>query len=83
MLNAMIYSGQDDDDNQELGKTAKIFLQLMEKYLDKGCHVFADNYYKSSVGGRKKRPNFGIKKDSKNTKKLPKKDFSRPVFSDF
>jgi hypothetical protein len=35
-----------------------------------------------NVGGRKKRPNFG-KKDSKKTKKLPKKDFSRPVFSDF
>ena len=47
ILSAEIYAGQVFNDVNNLGQTAAIVLKLMEPYLEKGYHVFTDNYYNS------------------------------------
>jgi len=47
VIYADIYSGQGINDENNLGQTAAIVLKLMEPYLQKGYHVFTDNYYNS------------------------------------
>ena len=44
VLSAEIYGGQGFSDFNNLGQTAAIVLKLMEPYLEKGYHVFTDNY---------------------------------------
>ena len=41
------YGGQGFNDENNLGQTAATVLKLMTPYLDKGYHVFTDNYYNS------------------------------------
>lgn len=47
VLNMIIYQGQDPDSKQLGGKTQKIVETLMQPYLDKGHHLFMDNFYNS------------------------------------
>lgn len=47
VLNIEIYHGNDPQTQQEGKKTEKIVLRLMEPYLDKGHHLFMDNFYNS------------------------------------
>ena len=47
VLSAEIYGGQGFNDVDNLGQTVAIVLKLMEPYLEKGYHVFTDNYYNS------------------------------------
>lgn len=48
ILKCNIYSGKDDQDaNDDMGKTASIVINLMSDYFDKGHHVFMDNFYNS------------------------------------
>ena len=70
VLNIDIYSGKDDADVNDLGKTAQVFLSLMSEYLDKGYHVYADNYYNSfylakHLLGRKTYVSGTLRKDRK------------------
>lgn len=47
VLNIMIYQGKDENSNEPGGKTQKIVETLMKPYLDKGHHLFMDNFYNS------------------------------------
>lgn len=47
VLSAEIYGGQRTNDENNLGQTAAIVLKLMEPYLQKGYHVYTDNFYDS------------------------------------
>ena len=47
MLKTEIYSGTKFADMQSMGQTAAIDIHLMNPYLDKGYHVFTDNWYNS------------------------------------
>ena len=47
VLSAEIYVGQGFNDVNNPGQTAAIVMKLMEPYLEKGYHVFIDNYYNS------------------------------------
>lgn len=47
VLNIEIYQGNDPQQQQEGKKTEKIVLRLMDPYLDKGHHLFMDNFYNS------------------------------------
>ena len=47
ILRASKYSGQSFDDDQSLGQSGAIVLNLMHDFLDKGYHLFTDNYYNS------------------------------------
>jgi len=47
VLSAEIYGGQGFNDENNLGQTAAIVLKLMQPYLQKGYHVFTDNFYNS------------------------------------
>ena len=47
VLSAEIYGGQGFNDVNNPGQTAAIVMKLMEPYLEKGYHVFIDNYYNS------------------------------------
>ena len=42
-----IYGGQHINDEHSLGQTGATVLKLMQPFLDKGYHVFIDNYYNS------------------------------------
>ena len=44
VLTAEAYSGQGFNDEHNLGQTAATLLKLMKPYLNKGYHVFTDNY---------------------------------------
>ena len=46
-LKISIYSGNllSESDDIDTGKTSAVFINLMDNYLDKGYHVFADNYH--------------------------------------
>ena len=45
ILRASIYSGQSFDDDQSLGQSGAIVLNLMHEILDKSYHLFTDTYY--------------------------------------
>ena len=47
VLKTEIYSGQKFQDPESLGQTGAIVLHLMAPYLDKGHHLFTDNWYNS------------------------------------
>ena len=47
VLKTEIYSGRKFQDPQSLGQTGAVVLHLMEPYLDKGYHLFTDNWYNS------------------------------------
>ena len=47
MQKTEIYSGTKFADIQSMGQTAAIVIHLMNPYLDKGYHVFTDNWYSS------------------------------------
>ena len=47
VLKTEIYSGWKFQDPQSLGQTGAVVLHLMEPYLDKGYHLFTDNWYNS------------------------------------
>ena len=47
VLRADIYSGQKFQDPQFLGQKGAVVLRLMDPYLDKGHHLFTDNWYNS------------------------------------
>ena len=47
VLTAEACGGQGFNDENNLGQTAATVLKLMTPYLDKGYHVFTDNYYNS------------------------------------
>ena len=47
VLTAEAYGGQGFHDENNLGQTAATVLKLMTPYLDKGYHVFTDNYHSS------------------------------------
>ncbi len=47
VLNIEIYQGSDPQKPQEGKKTEKIVLRLMNPYLDRGHHLFMDNFYNS------------------------------------
>ena len=47
VLKTEIYSGTKFADIQSMGQTAAIVIHLMNPYLDKGYHVFTDNWYSS------------------------------------
>ena len=47
VLRADIHSGQKSQDPQSLGQTGAVVLRLMDPYLDKGHHLFTDNWYNS------------------------------------
>ena len=47
VVRADIYSGIKFADPESLGQTAAVVLHLMQNYLDKGYHIFADNWYNS------------------------------------
>ena len=47
VLTAEAFGGQGFDDENNLGQTVATVLKLMTPYLDKGYHVFTDNYYNS------------------------------------
>ena len=46
VLNIEIYQGKSDD-IQETSKTSSLVLRLMKPYLNKGHHLFMDNFYNS------------------------------------
>lgn len=47
-LNIIIYQGKNSDEpDDKSSKTAKIVLELMQPYLEKGHHLYMDNYYNS------------------------------------
>lgn len=45
VLNMNIYQGKDK--NESTGKTQRLVLQLMQPYMNKGHHLFMDNFYNS------------------------------------
>ena len=47
VLKTEIYSGTKFADIQSMGQTTAIVIHLMNPYLDKGYHVFTDNWYNS------------------------------------
>ncbi|KAG4077287.1 hypothetical protein HA402_009916 [Bradysia odoriphaga] len=47
VLNVMINQGKTSEPDDKTSKTAKIVLQLMQPYLDKGHHLYMDNFYNS------------------------------------
>lgn len=47
VLKAEIYSGVKFADTEALGQTGAVVIHLMNPYLDKGYHVFTDNWYNS------------------------------------
>ena len=47
VLKTEIYSGTKFADIQSMGQNAAIVIHLMNPYLDKGYHVFTDNWYNS------------------------------------
>lgn len=47
VLNRIIYQGKDTNAKDKGGKTAKLVLELMEDYLNKGHHLFMENFYNS------------------------------------
>lgn len=47
VLNITIYKGADVNSIEKGSKTANIVLQLMQPYLNKGHHLFMDNFYNS------------------------------------
>ena len=47
VLNIEAHGGQGFNDKHNMGQTAATLLKLMKTYLNKGYHVFADNYYNS------------------------------------
>ena len=47
VMKVQIYSGMKLTDTESLGQTGSIVLHLMERYLDKGYHLFTDNWYNS------------------------------------
>ena len=47
VLNVEIYGGQGFNDEQNLGQTGATVLKLMKPFLNKGYHVFTDNFYNS------------------------------------
>ena len=47
VLQIQIYSGTKFTDTEALGQTGSIVLHLMEPYLNKGYHLFTDNWYNS------------------------------------
>ena len=47
VMKVQIYSGTKLTDTESLGQTGSIVLHLMEPYLDKGYHLFTDNWYNS------------------------------------
>ncbi|XP_047144699.1 piggyBac transposable element-derived protein 4-like [Hydra vulgaris] len=49
VLKVKIYSGETTLDKNLLGQTGAIVLDLMEKFLEKGYHLYTDNFYNSFV----------------------------------
>ena len=47
VLKTQIYSGTKFTDTESLGQTGSIVLHLMKPYLNKGYHLFTDNWYNS------------------------------------
>lgn len=47
VMTVEIYGGQHINDEHSLGQTGATVLKLMQPFLDKGYHVFTDNYYNS------------------------------------
>ena len=47
ILRTSIYGGKSFEDTESLGHTGAIVLNLMSNYLDKGYHLYNDNYYNS------------------------------------
>ena len=47
VLTVEVYDGQGFNDEHNLGQTAAVVLKLMNPFLNKGYHVFTDNYYNS------------------------------------
>ena len=47
VLTAEVYGGQGFIDEHNLGQTAAVVLKLMNPFLNKGYHVFTENYYNS------------------------------------
>ena len=47
VLKVAIYGGQAFSDEQNLGQTGAIVVHLMSEYLNKGYHLFTDNWYNS------------------------------------
>ena len=47
VFTAEAYGGQGFNDENNLGQTAATVLKLMTPFLNKGYHVFIDNYYNS------------------------------------
>ena len=47
VLNEEIYGGQAFNEEQNLGQTGATVLKLMKPFLNKGYHVFTDNFYNS------------------------------------
>ena len=47
VMKVQIYSGTKLTDTESLGQTGSIVLHLMEPYLDKGYHLFTNNWYNS------------------------------------
>lgn len=47
VLNIIIYKGKETNLTEYGSKTAKLVLQLMQPYLNKGHHLLMDNFYNS------------------------------------
>ena len=47
VMKVEIYSGTKLTDTESLEQTGSVVLHLMEPYLDKGYHLFTDNWYNS------------------------------------
>ena len=47
VLKVKIYSGETTLDKHLLGQTGAIVLDLMEKFLGKGYHLYTDSFYNS------------------------------------
>ena len=47
VLRISVYSGEGYSDQDNLGQTGAIVQYLLDDFLDKGYHVFTDNYYNS------------------------------------
>ncbi|KAJ8942605.1 hypothetical protein NQ314_010026 [Rhamnusium bicolor] len=47
VLNMEIYKGNNNSDARKNSKANSLVLRLMEPYLDKGHHLYIDNFYTS------------------------------------
>ena len=74
VLKISSYLSKIESDDNDLGKTAAVFISLIDNCLDKGYHVFAENYYNSfylanHLTGRKTYLYGKLRKDRKGNQK--------------